>query len=363
MALTIWFNRTYATTYWVVDMLRHNPSGVPVRIVATHADDSSPVMATADETEPEPDLLGNDYVDWALTFCRRHDVDVFIPRLNALDIARRVDEFTAQGMAVMVSQAAAIELLADKGMTYRSAQRCGIPVPPWRIADTAQELKAAYAELRDELQPGERLCLKPTVGVGAEGFRIFDDRPLAMRDLLAPPAARVSLREVVSAISSAHRAGRATPTFMLMPYLDGPEVSVDCLSRTGRLLAAVPRAKRARSSAIIDDPAATGIAERVVSAHRLSYLTNTQTRMWRGSPVLLETNTRMSGGLFQTMSTGANLAWAAVQLALGQEVTLAPVRLGATFTQVAAMVALTPAHAVESRAAVGHPGAPIASPQ
>lgn len=345
MALTIWFNRTYATTYWVLDMLRNNPSGQPVRILATHVDDSSPVMAAADKTEPEPDLIGDDYVDWALTFCRRHAVDVFVPRLNMLDIARRVEEFSAIGVAVLTSRAAAIEVLADKGATYRSAQRCGIPVPPWRLADTAQEFKAAYAELRDELAAGERICMKPTVGVGAEGFRILDDRPISVRDLLAPPAPRASLREVVAAIAAARRAGQQTPTFMLLPYLDGPEVSVDCLSRSGQLLAAVPRSKQARRSAIVDDPAAVAIAERVVSTHRLSYLTNTQTRNWRGEPVLLETNTRMSGGLFQTMTTGANLAWAAVQLALGLEVALPPIALGATFTQVLGLVPLTPAHA------------------
>lgn len=343
VALNIWFNRTFATTYWVMAMLRENPSRVPVRLFVTHGDHSSPVVAAADVVELEPALLGDDYVDWALQFCLRHAIDVFVPRLAMVDIARRLADFAAIGVAVLCSPHEGVLTLADKDATYRSARDRGVAVPPWRVARTADEFAAAFEDLRAELEPTERICMKPTVGVGGEGFRVLDDSPTSLADLLASPARRASVREVVRALDVAESEGREIPPLMLLPYLDAPEVSVDCLSRNGQLLAAVPRSKHARRSCIVNEPAAVAIARREVAAHRLSYLTNTQLRSWRGELVLLETNTRISGGLYQTALTGANLAWAAVQLALGQDVSLPPIALGAEFTQVLSLVRLAPA--------------------
>ncbi len=350
MALNIWFNRTYATTYWVMAMLRDNPGHVPVRLFVTHGDLCSPVVAAADVVEVEPAITGDDYVDWALQFCLRHSIDVFVPRLAMSDISRRLSDFAAIGVAVLCCPHDAVIVLGDKDATYRSARARGVAVPPWRVACSADEFTTAFDELRAELEPSERICLKPTVGVGGEGFRILDDTAMSLDDLLTAPSHRTSVSSVVAAMRAAQAKGRAVPTFMLLPYLDAPEVSVDCLAFNGQLLAAVPRSKHARRSCILNEPAAVAVAQREVTAHRLSYLTNTQLRSWRGELVLLETNTRMSGGLYQTALTGANLAWAAVQLALGHDVSLPPIALGAEFTQVLSLVGLAPAVPDRSRA-------------
>lgn len=340
--LHIWLNRTYATSYWFLQMLRNNPDHVDVRLFATHTDQTSPVLRAADVALIEPALHGEEYVDWALGFCREHGIDVLLPGKEMAAIAQRATEFEAAGTRVLASPAASVALLDDKDATYRSAQGLGIPVPPWRTALGADELEVAYASLRAELEPDEALCLKPISGVGAEGFRVLDDRPLDLDDLLAAPAHRVRLDEVTSAMRAAVAAGRDVPRFMVMPYMASPEISVDCLSTTfGETLAALPRAKAGRRRTFLDDtPRAVEIAHRVVDSYQLAYLTNTQLRWWRGELALLEVNTRPSGGMFAASLTGVNLPWAAVRLALTGDADLSEPELGSSFVTVETLVPL-----------------------
>ncbi|PFG33172.1 ATP-grasp domain-containing protein [Sanguibacter antarcticus] len=342
MTLNIWLNRTYATNYWFLQMLRNNPDHADVRLFATHTDETSPVLRAADVALMEPSLGGEDYVDWALEFCRTHAIDVLLPGRGIRRIVARSEEFEAIGVKVLASPSASIALLDDKDAAYRSARGLGIPVPPWRTAQGADELEEAYSSLRDELEPDEKICIKPISGVGAEGYRLLDDRPMSVSDLLAAPAHRARLDEVTAAFRAAEAAEREVPRLMVMPYMASPEISVDCLSTTfGETLVALPRAKAGRRRTFLaDTPEAARIAHRVVDSYQLAYLTNTQLRWWRGELTLLEVNTRPSGGLYASSLTGVNLPWAAIQLALTGQTTLEVPELGASFVTVETLVPL-----------------------
>lgn len=347
MTLNIWLNRTYATNYWFLQMVRSNPDHRSVRLFATHTDDTSPVLQAADVSLPEPQLVGDAYVDWVLDFCRTHAIDVLLPGKEIGRIAARTIEFDALGVKVLASPAASIALLDDKCATYASAQSLGIPVPPWRQAHGADKVEAAVQSLRSELEPHEKICIKPLSGVGAEGFRLLSEDPLSLDDLLAPPAHRVRLDEVAAALRAAEASGRTVPEFMVMPYMSSPEISVDCLSSPfGDLLAALPRAKAGRRRTFLDDtPRAIDIARQVTNAYQLAYLTNTQLRWWRGELALLEVNTRPSGGLYAGSLTGVNLPWAAVRLAVEGDAGHLDPTLGSSFVTVETLVPLPAAPA------------------
>src|SRR5690606_10849420 len=47
-----------------------------------------------------------------------------------------------------------------------------VPLPEYRVVQTASEFKLAYEELSER---GMKLCIKPVVGEGASGFRILDE--------------------------------------------------------------------------------------------------------------------------------------------------------------------------------------------
>lgn len=319
--MRIWFNQTYGTNYWIVKMVQENPDNVPVHVITTSDKAESPVLAAGNESHLEPSrgiLTGNDYVDWALNFCKEKDIRVFIPMREIAAISGRQEEFARLGVAVLASPKDSIELLEDKNLAYISARDNGIPVPPWRIASTEKSFRDAYVSLLDEIEGKESICIKPVEGVGGEGYRKIVTTQTSIDDLLLKPKHVVNLKELLDIFKRTEDAGIALPEFMLMPYLAEPEVSVDCLSDiNGDILAAIPRSKDDKSRTIADDAGESiEIARQMAKTYKLAYLTNTQTRLYRGKPVLLETNARISGGMFASPFAGINMPWEGVKLAL-----------------------------------------------
>src|SRR5882757_2416061 len=309
-------------------MLRENPDAIDVRIFGTSVDRDAPALSACDVGEAEPRHVSDDeYAAFALDFARRHRIDVLIPPRRLVALAGLHDAFAQAGTRLMCSPAAAVDLLTSKSRTYEAAQAAGVPVPRWRVVSDAEGFRDAVAELS---AGGERVCIKPAGEFSAFGFRILDDSPLHVRDLLAPAAPLASVPAVADALRRAADEGEPIPEFMVMPYLEGPEVSVDCLSAPGgKLLSAVARSKQGRYRLLLDEPGLTAIAERLVSHFRLAYLSNVQLRHRDGEPVLLEANPRASAGIFQTAFTGVNLPWAAVRLLVrGDAGLLAAPRLG-----------------------------------
>ncbi|MGI8696024.1 MAG: ATP-grasp domain-containing protein [Mycobacteriales bacterium] len=322
--LTVFFNRSYATNAHVIGMLRDNPDGEKVRIVGTHADPDSPVLAACDEAYPEPDdsVTGADYVRWALQFCTDHDVDVFIPRLHMADLTAAAGLFARCGVTLLASPAAAVRVFEDKAAGYAAAELLGLPTPPHHVITTAPALAAAVEDLGGVT---DRVCIKPVTGVGAEGFRVLSRAPMTLAGLLGPLTPTVAMGQVYETLRAATAAGVVVPPLLVLPFLTGPEVSIDTLADAdGRTIASIGRVKGRRRRLIVDDKQARTVADTLIAAHRIGYLSNTQVRYWQHPdepmprPYLLEVNTRISGGLFQTALAGVNLPWAAVRMATGR---------------------------------------------
>lgn len=296
-------------------LLRENPDQVDVTVYASNIDPGAVALSVCDVAELEPRHVSDEeYARFALDFCRRHRIDVLIPPRRLTALAGREMDFAAVGTAVMCSPRAAVTALTSKVRTYEMAGAAGIPVPPWRVVSTAEAFRAAVAELS---LTDDKLCIKPSGEYSAFGFRILDDGPLSMATLLAPPLPVASVDAVAGALARAAEQGGPVPELLVMPYLDAPEISIDCLSAPGgELLIGIPRSKQGRFRMLLDNPAALDIAGRLVKHFELAYLTNIQLRHRKGEPVLLEANPRPAAGLFQSAHAGVNLPWAAVRLLL-----------------------------------------------
>ncbi|MBL1075343.1 ATP-grasp domain-containing protein [Nocardia sp. 2] len=296
-------------------LLRENPDGIDVTIYASNVDPGATALSVCDVAAVEPRHVGNEeYARFALDFCRTHHIDVLIPPRRLEALAGRAAEFAAVGTSLMCSPLSAVQTLTSKARTYEAASAAGIPVPPWRVATDAASFRSAVAELS---RTDDSLCVKPCGEFSAFGFRVLDDRPLSLASLLGPPRPVASVEAVAGALERAADQGDRIPELLVMPYLEAPEISVDCLSAPGgELLVGIPRSKSGRFRNLLDDPVAVAIARQVVGRFGLAYLTNVQLRHRKGHPVLLEANPRPAAGLFQTAFAGVNLPWAAVRLLL-----------------------------------------------
>jgi biotin carboxylase len=287
----------------------------------------------------EPDLDGDDYVAWALEVAATEAIDILVPRVHMRALAAAHDRFAAAGTRLLCPAADVVDLFEDKAAGYRAAAALSLPVPPHRVVHDSDGLRTAYA---DFAAIAEQVCMKPVRGVGGEGFRRLTTRAASWHDdLAAEVRSLVRLDDVCRALDAA-----GSRDLLVMPFLDGVEVSVDVLAdRDGRVHAAIGRqhdtgGRRLRT--IVDDGPSREIAEALTAAHRVGYLSNTQVKAWQGRPYLLELNTRAAGGIFQTALAGVNLPWAAIRLALDQDPGELHPLWGATYTEVASFVQIGP---------------------
>ncbi|MFC4598481.1 ATP-grasp domain-containing protein [Cohnella hongkongensis] len=314
----IYFNRWFSSAYHYIHMIRDNPDGQRFVFYGTHPDPGHLSLQACDHSEEEPALQGSEYVEYALDFCRRHRIDVFIPRLNMLDIAKEIGRFDEIGTKVMVCRDIdLLERMMEKDRFYESLAGTGVvSLPEYYVAETAEQFRAAYETL---LAHGHRVCFKPTNAEGGMGFRIVDgersdsDR---LNDLYGWVSTAIPFEQAYRTLSTVER----FPRLMVMELLPDEEVSIDCLADAeGRLLSAVPRRKSTGRIYLLEDkPELLEIASRVSERCRIPFVYNIQVKYNGGVPKLLEINPRMSGGLYITCLSGVNMPYLAVQSILGQ---------------------------------------------
>ncbi|MFJ6080859.1 ATP-grasp domain-containing protein [Streptomyces sp. NPDC092369] len=334
----VWLNRTYAENVFFMDQLRRNPSDRAVEIHATHGDADSPVLAAADTAELEPaGLSPAAYVEYALDQCQRRGIDVFVPRLHQSAIVAHRADFESVGTALLAPPPEAVAVFHDKVIAYEAVQAIGVPVPSWFRVRNADELLAAVEELEAD---GHKACFKPASGAGGVGFRVITRTPFSMMHLTGFPSSYVPLDLVLGALKETDE----PVDWLVMPRLEEPEVSVDCLTGPdNRVRLAIGRTKNGRRRGFTLHEQWLEPARRIAEGFGLHYLSNIQFRMFGDRPVLMDVNTRPAGGLHQLSLCGVNAPWAAVQLALGEDPgEVVPPFLGQDYTVVSGPRQLRP---------------------
>ncbi|MFC4303111.1 ATP-grasp domain-containing protein [Cohnella boryungensis] len=321
----IYFNRWFSTVYHYMNMIRDNPDGQQFTFYGTHSDPGHISLQACEVTEREPAVKGKEYVDFAVDFCRRHRIDVFVPRLNMLDIAKEIHRFDEIGTKVMVCRdTELLERMMDKDRFYEAMADTGVvPLPEYYVAETAEQFEAACERLE---RNGHRVCFKPTNAEGGMGFRIIDNAIDPLQSLYGWVGLSISFEQAYAALSTVER----FPKLMVMELLEEDEYSIDCISDAqGQLIAAIPRRKSSGRIYVMDDkPELAEIARRTAEYCRIPFAFNIQVKYNKGVPKLLEINPRMSGGLYLACLTGVNVPYLAVKALLGQPVEPVVPRLG-----------------------------------
>lgn len=315
--VNIYFNRWFSVAFHYMNLIRNNEDGVPVQIFATHPDIRHMSLQGADVAGIEPALTGIEYVQFCVDFCRRNEIDIFIPRLHMLDIALHASMFDAIGTKVLVCRDLdLLEMIMDKGKFYESVKATGVMIiPDYYVVSNAQQFKEAYEDL---VSKGHKVCFKPTETEGGLGFRIIDNSRSPLEELFGHVTPLISFDEAYRILDGAE----SFPNLMVMELLEGYEYSIDCLAdENGRLLAAVPRRKAGGRLRLMEHvPELEEVARRVAGTYRIPYNFNIQMKYSGGVPKLLEINPRMSGGLHISCLSGINFPYLAVKSALGGEV-------------------------------------------
>ena len=312
--MRVWFNQWFSTAYHLIALMR---AGSPGRFtfVGSSANPNMLYRLVCDAWETEPVLpVGTAYVEYALRFCRAQGIDVFFPRRALTILAQHQDAFRAQGTILAAGAADTMALLDDKAATYAFfAEHLPEIVPAYRVAHSYEAFAAAYEELRPCCA---RVCYKLTEDEGATTFRVIDESVAAPGAIARKPGTKLTWAMAQQIL----RGYDFSVPFLLMPYLDGQEVSVDCL-QTARGAIVIPRFKTDhRYSEIRFDADIMALCERIMTLLQIPVPINIQLRSDGAHYYLLEINPRMSGGLqLSCLAAGINVPDIAVNRLVGTE--------------------------------------------
>jgi hypothetical protein len=315
MKATLWLNKSYSNTFNVVESLRQTAPHESLRVICTHTQKGFLAGAVADHAELEPSILRSaDYLPFALNFCLKNQVDLFLPGKHTNGMARHQARFEQQGTRLMVAASSTtLDLMESKEKQYQACPP-DFPLPQWRCCRTLEEFDMAHAELA---ATGATVCIKPTVSVYGLGFKILVGSGGRQGRLFSGDSTRIGLDDCRRALGE-------KSTFrglMVMELLPGPERSVDCLGHEGRLVRGVVRRKGSGGEPgqwIEDHPSVLAACARLTEHFKLTGLYNIQFKEdSSGNPLLLEINPRMSGGLAMACMAGINFPLWAARLAMG----------------------------------------------
>jgi hypothetical protein len=309
--MRVWFNKTFSSVAAAIRLIREADLAGDYHILYTHTQQHALPARSAHSFEHEPKgLVGDEYVEWCLAFCRTREVGILVPGKEAGPISAARARFEAQGTRVLcVATREVLSLLHDKARFCRLVDLPEAAPADFRVFQDVAQFDAGYAELSAQY---ETLCVKPSQSVYGLGFAVLDKKRNSAQLLLDGASYRVGVDDFRRGLA---QQDQCRP-MLLMQYLEGAEYSVDCVGDHGRLVCAVARKKPAEAGlgqTIVDDPVLHDACARLAAAYGLNGNFNVQFREAGGRPRLLEINPRMSGGIAMACLAGPNLPYLALR--------------------------------------------------
>jgi hypothetical protein len=308
--VNIWFNRTFSTAFFSIKELKESGLPYEFRIYGTHKHLRSAFLQACDRIDLEPSVYDDKYIDFALDYCRKNRIDILVPgEFTTLIIARSRHLFEEIGVRIMNSaDTGTLERISSKSSTYSLIEDCQeVSIPEYYTARDIDEFKEAYQRL---INSGKQACFKPDVSQGGLGFRIISENHDPCHEIFNYPGNINTFSYYYEALKKC----KSFPVLMVLEYLPGPELSVDCLANSGLMLHCVPR-RKVQNIRIVErnDQAEKATAE-ICSKLSLNNLFNIQFRCdAKGVLRLLEINPRQSGGMHYAGKAGHKMMTAAVE--------------------------------------------------
>lgn len=309
---TIWLNHWFSTAYNIVNLIKEDDR-FDFHIIGTNENEVSVLKGACDEWYSEPaSCTEKEYIDFCLEFCRVHAIDVFMPHRHFLSVSKYKQEFEKIGVKVLVDEYEKVSMLTSKEKSYDYFLNCPyVKVPEHKVVTNAAEFADAYAELESKYK---QVCIKFVKDEGGKSYRLIDNSRKGYYALFKKQNTRMTYDAIFEALSEKEEIA----PLMVMPYLDGDEISIDCL-RTANGNIMVPRVKSTtRYEQIKYDNEILDVTSEILDMLELEAPCNVQYKYRDGVPYFLEINTRMSGGTHMSCAaSGVNIPNIAINKLLG----------------------------------------------
>jgi hypothetical protein len=278
-------------------------SGQALQVLASHRQFRPEISAAADIALREPTDL-TEKLHFVLTTAERYGVSVIHTGKPSAWFEHHRQAIEAAGITLItgVRDARFLTLAEDKAAFTAMLAAQAIPHTPAVRVETLEALRDALHTMKSTWP---RLCIKPNTGIYGLGYwRLDDDAPASLM-LSAPDQRRIRTSTYLTALEES---GGLKEPMIVMPYLPGPECSIDLVAEGGRVIAALGRRKNGTMQTLFDRGEEIELACRVAEQLEADGLINVQTRADdQGNPRVLECNLRPSGGVGYGLHSGINL--------------------------------------------------------
>lgn len=301
--LGLWFLEGQSSQRDVIRGARAALEPHEIGVVASHRQPRTEILREAQLALQEPEEL-EARLPWVLETAQKLDVRVIVAGRGCAPYEAIREPLAAAGIRLYtgLSDPDLFPVVNNKALFTTACQEAGLSVCKGLPANTPQELVAAINSISAS---GAVVCIKPAVGIYGHGFWIL--RPgVDAYSAFANADSRTLQTEM---LIDAYGRSPNPPSLLVMPYLPGPERSVDMVCERGRVIAAVARRKEGALQHMEQSGPAFELAIRTAEYFGCDGILNIQTRDdTYGIPHLLEINTRPSGGIGYTRHSGLNLA-------------------------------------------------------
>ncbi len=313
MKKRIWFNHWFSTAYRFIELLQKEDNSI--EIIGSSRTEYAVYKVLCKEFYVEPfEMSDIEYAQWCIDFCKEHKIDVFIPRRGRVPISDRIEDFEKIGVKVLMDRNSNLmHQLDDKFETakiFRDNNIC--KVPELYCVNTYEEFERAFKLIKNHNEE-DRVCIKYSKDEGATSFRVIDDVVDNIKSLRLGEGLKVSYQKISNMLKSVD----FFDDLIVMPYLKGPEISVDSLM-THKGFIGISRYKvGTRGTQVEFDKNLYNISKKFAEVTGLTMPYNLQVRWHNDELYLLEVNTRMAGGTYKSCLTGINIPYIALCELLG----------------------------------------------
>ena len=310
----VWFNHWFSTSYGIIELMKED-SANEIYVIGSNQRINSVIQMVCDEWYQDSSADGEEYLKYCLDFCREHKVDVFVPRRKMVEISENIERFHEIGVKVMVDNYSIVRILNNKAAAYDHLKDSeGLYIPDYHIVNDVDGFIDAYADLR---RKHSQVCVKFVRDEGGMSYRKLTENVDKWKKLKVYVGSTVAYDDYVDTLKEAG----SFDDLIVMAYLPGNEISVDCM-KTSQGLIAIPRVKgAARHEKVEFDEEILKMTRIIMDQTDLQYPCNIQFKMKDDIPYLLEINTRMSGGLqMSCLAAEVNIPNIALNKLLGREV-------------------------------------------
>lgn len=298
-----------------------NHQGMPLQLMASHRDFRPEITGMADVALREP-ADKTHKLGVILDNAARYNVSLIHAARADAWFEQHRPQIEAAGVVLITGalNRDSFLLAEDKyRFTLQLAQN-GIAHTPACLVDTLPALEAALRSIKSDFP---ELCVKPNQGIYGCGYWRLDDNAPADLVLRKPETRRINTQNYLNLVA---KSGGLSQPMLVMPYLPGPECSIDMVTEQGRTLAVLGRRKNGALQQFFTQGEEIELARQVAKLLRADGLINVQTRADnQGKARVLECNLRPSGGVPYGLQSGINLA--AIMMASRLELPLAEQKL------------------------------------